>query len=114
METLDWVGDDVWYAHAVHVNDDEVRLSPRRGQGVGHCPSSNMRLASGIAPIKKYLDAGVKIGLGVDGSASNDGSNLLVEVREAMLLARLKVGLLPPEGPRTLLSPSIRYGPRSG
>ena len=106
METLDWVGNDVWYAHAVHVDDDEVRLFAREGAGVCHCPSSNMRLASGIAPVKKYRDAGVKTGLGVDGSASNDGSNLLVEVREAMLLARLKIGLLPPEGPRTVLSTS--------
>jgi cytosine/adenosine deaminase-related metal-dependent hydrolase len=65
-----------------------------------------MRLASGIAPIKKYRDNGVRTGLGVDGSASNDGSNLLVEVREAMLLARLKIGLLPPEGPQTVLSTS--------
>jgi cytosine/adenosine deaminase-related metal-dependent hydrolase len=105
-ESLDWVGEDVWYAHAIHVNDDEVRLFAQKGAGVCHCPSSNMRLASGIAPIKKYLDAGVKTGLGVDGSASNDGSNLLVEVREAMLLARLKIGLLPPEGPRTVLSTS--------
>jgi 8-oxoguanine deaminase len=106
METLDWVGDDVWYAHAVHVNDDEVRLFASKGAGVCHCPSSNMRLASGIAPVKKYLDAGVRTGLGVDGSASNDGSNLLVEVREAMLLARLKMGLRPPEGPMTVLSTS--------
>jgi 8-oxoguanine deaminase len=105
-ESLGWVGDDVWYAHAIHVNDDELRLFARQGAGVCHCPSSNMRLASGIAPVKKYLDAGVKTGLGVDGSASNDGSNLLVEVREAMLLARLKMGLLPPEGPRTVLSTS--------
>lgn len=106
METLDWVGDDVWYAHAIHVNDDEIRLFARKGAGVCHCPSSNMRLASGIAPVKKYLDAGVKTGIGVDGSASNDGSNLLVEVREAMLLARLKMGLRPPEGPETVLSTS--------
>jgi 8-oxoguanine deaminase len=106
METLDWVGDDVWYAHAVHVNDDEVRLFAQKGAGVCHCPSSNMRLASGIAPVKKYRDNGVRTGLGVDGSASNDGSNLLVEVREAMLLARLKIGLLPPEGPQTVLSTS--------
>lgn len=106
MESLDWVGSDVWYAHAVHVNDDEVRLFAQKGAGVCHCPSSNMRLASGIAPVKKYLDAGVRTGLGVDGSASSDGSNLLVELREAMLLARLKIGLLPPEGPQTVLSSS--------
>jgi 8-oxoguanine deaminase len=106
METLDWVGTDVWYAHAVHVNDEEVRLFAQKGAGVCHCPSSNMRLASGIAPVKKYLDAGVRTGLGVDGSASSDGSNLLIEVREAMLLARLKIGLLPPEGPQTVLSTS--------
>jgi cytosine/adenosine deaminase-related metal-dependent hydrolase len=106
METLNWVADDVWYAHAIHVNDDEIRLFAQSGAGACHCPSSNMRLASGIAPIKKYLAAGVKVGLGVDGSASNDGSNLLVEVREAMLLARLKMGLRPPEGPETVLSTS--------
>ncbi|MCC6313409.1 MAG: 8-oxoguanine deaminase [Thermomicrobiales bacterium] len=106
METLGWVGDDVWYAHAVHVDDDEIRAFAAKGAGVCHCPSSNMRLASGIAPIRKYLDAGVRTGLGVDGSASNDGSNLLIEVREAMLLARLKMGLRPPEGPMTVLSTS--------
>jgi cytosine/adenosine deaminase-related metal-dependent hydrolase len=106
METLDWVADDVWYAHAIHVNDDEIRLFAHSGAGACHCPSSNMRLASGIAPVKKYLGAGVKVGLGVDGSASNDGSNLLLEVRQAMLLARLKMGLRPPEGPETVLSTS--------
>ncbi len=106
METLDWVANDVWYAHAIHVNDEEIRLFANTGAGVCHCPSSNMRLASGIAPVKKYLAAGVKTGLGVDGSASNDGSNMLVEVREAMLLARLKMGLRPPEGPESLLSTS--------
>lgn len=106
METLGWVADDVWYAHAVHVNDDEVRLIAERGAGVSHCPSSNMRLASGIAPVKKYLDTGARIGLGVDGSASNDGSNMLLEARMALLLARLKIGLLPPEGPQTVLSTS--------
>jgi 8-oxoguanine deaminase len=106
METLGWVADDVWYAHAVHVNDDELKLFAERGAGVSHCPSSNMRLASGIAPVKKYFDAGVRTGLGVDGSASNDGSNLLLEARMALLLARLKMGLLPPEGPQTVLSTS--------
>jgi len=106
MESLDWVGKDVWYAHAIHVNDDEIRTFAAKGAGICHCPSSNMRLASGIAPVKKYRDAGVRTGLGVDGASSNDGSNLLIEVREAMLLARLKIGLLPPEGPRTVLSTS--------
>ena len=106
METLDWVGDDVWYAHAIHVNAAEIGLFAEKGAGVCHCPSSNMRLASGIAPVKQYLAAGVKTGLGVDGSASNDGSNLLVEVREGMLLARLKLGLRPPEGPESQLSTS--------
>ena len=102
MATLGWLGTDVWFAHAIHVNDDEIQEMARAGVGVAHCPSSNMRLASGIAPVKKYLAAGVKVGLGVDGSASNDGSNMLLEARQALLLARLRLGLLPPEGPRTL------------
>jgi 8-oxoguanine deaminase len=106
MESLGWVGDDVWYAHGVHVNDDEIGLFARSGTGVCHCPSSNMRLASGIAPVREYLDRGVKTGLGVDGSASNDANAMLAEARQAMLLARLRMGLLPPEGPRTVLSTS--------
>ena len=106
METMGWLGDDVWFAHAVHVDDDEIREFARTGVGVAHCPSSNMRLASGIAPVKQYLAAGVRVGLGVDGSASNDASNILLEARQAMLLARLRIGLLPPEGPQTLLSTS--------
>jgi 8-oxoguanine deaminase len=106
METLGWVAPDVWYAHAVHVNDDELRLFAQKGAGVSHCPSSNMRLASGIAPVKKYLEAGVRTGLGVDGSASNDASHMLLEARMALLLGRLKIGLLPPEGPETVLSTS--------
>ncbi len=108
MEGLDWVGPDVWYAHAIHVDDNEIRLFSRTGCGAAHCPCSNMRLGSGIAPVKKYMAAGVRVGLGVDGSASNDSSNMLLEVRQAMLLARLRLGLLPPEGPREhfLLSPS--------
>ena len=89
METLGWVGDDVWFAHAVHVNDAEIGLYARTGCGVAHCPSSNMRLASGIAPVQKCRAAGVKVGLGVDGSASNDGAHMLGEARQAMLLARL-------------------------
>jgi cytosine/adenosine deaminase-related metal-dependent hydrolase len=97
METLGWLGDDVWFAHAIHVDDAEIAKFARTGCGVAHCPCSNMRLGSGIAPIKKYRAAGVKVGLGVDGSASNDSSNILAEARQAMLLARLKLGL-PPSG----------------
>ena len=93
MQSVDWVGEDVWFAHAVYVDNEEVKTFASHGCGVAHCPSSNMRLASGIAPIKEYLAAGVKVGLGVDGSASNDGSRLLAEVRQAMLLARLKEGI---------------------
>jgi cytosine/adenosine deaminase-related metal-dependent hydrolase len=93
MEQVDWLGEDVWFAHSVHVNDEEIEIYRTSGSGVAHCPTSNMRLASGIAPILKMLNQGVKVGLGVDGSASNDGSNLLEEARQAMLVARLKAAL---------------------
>ena len=93
METLDWIGPDVWFAHSVHVNSEEIELYARSGCGVAHCPSSNMRLASGIAPIMEMLNSGVKVGLGVDGSASNDGSHMLGEARQTMLLSRLGAGL---------------------
>lgn len=88
-ESLDWIGDDVWFAHGVHVNPNEVHRLAATRTGIAHCPSSNMRLASGIAPIRAFLDAGVPVGLGVDGSASNDGSHLLAEARTAMLLQRV-------------------------
>ena len=94
MDVLNWVGEDVWFAHSVHVDPDEIALYARTGCGVAHCPTSNMRLASGIAPILEMLTAGVKVGLGVDGSASNDGSHLLEEVRQAMLVSRVRAGLL--------------------
>ncbi|MBS7544578.1 8-oxoguanine deaminase [Ancylobacter oerskovii] len=106
MEELGWLGDDVWFAHAVHVNAHEIGCFAGTGVGVCHCPSSNMRLASGIAPVKAYRRAGVKVGLGVDGSASNDGNHMLGEARQAMLLARLQISLRPPEGPDTALSTS--------
>ncbi len=93
MEQVNWIGSDVWFAHSVHVNDAEIDQYAKTGCGVAHCPSSNMRLASGIAPVLKMLTSGVKVGLGVDGSASNDGSHMLGEVRQAMLLARLGAGL---------------------
>ncbi len=91
MESLDWLGPDVWFAHSVHLSDDEIGVYARTGSGSAHCPSSNMRLASGIAPLRKMRAAGVKVGLGVDGSASNDSSHMLAEARQAMLLARLDV-----------------------
>lgn len=94
MQSVDWVGPDVWFAHSVHVNQEEVGVYARTGCGVAHCPSSNMRLASGFAPLQEFLQAGVKVGLGVDGSASNDGSHLLAEARQAMLMARLRAGMM--------------------
>ncbi len=99
METLGWVGGDVWFAHSVHVDDAEIEAYARTGCGVAHCPSSNMRLASGIAPVKEMRAAGVKVGLGVDGSASNDGSHMLAEARQAMLLSRLADSLTPGPSP---------------
>ncbi len=93
MQELDWVGDDVWFAHAVWVNGEEIQTFAQHKCGVAHCPTSNMRLASGIAPLKEYRAAGVNVGLGVDGSASNDGSHLLAEVRNAMLVSRVKEGI---------------------
>jgi 8-oxoguanine deaminase len=93
MQELAWVGADVWFAHAVWVNAEEIAVFAQHGCGVAHCPTSNMRLASGIAPIAAYRRAGVKVGLGVDGSSSNDGSHLLAVVRQAMLLARVNDGI---------------------
>jgi len=113
METVDWLGDNVWYGHAIHVDDDEIQQMARCGCGVSHCPSSNMRLASGIAPIKKYMAAGVKVGYGVDGSASNDSSNMMLEARTAFLLARVKMGLLPPEGPAKYMNLSQSHPKRA-
>ncbi len=88
-ESLEWLGGDVWFAHSVWVNDAEIAHYARTGTGVAHCPSSNMLLGSGIAPIRKMINAGVQVGLGVDGSASNDASHMLHEPRQAMLLARV-------------------------
>jgi len=93
MEIVNWMGSDVWFAHSVYCNHAEMRQYGEAGCGVAHCPTSNMRLASGIAPILDMLRWGVNVGLGVDGSASNDGSHLLEEVRQAMLVSRLRAGL---------------------
>lgn len=93
MQSVDWVGNDVWFAHSIYVNQDEISVYAHEGCGVAHCPSSNMRLASGIAPIRELMAAGVKTGLGVDGSASNDGSHMLGEARQAFMLSRIRSGL---------------------
>jgi cytosine/adenosine deaminase-related metal-dependent hydrolase len=91
-ESLGWVGHDVWHAHCVKLDAEGISLFARTGTGVAHCPCSNMRLASGIAPIPVMREAGVPVGLGVDGSASNDAGHLLGETRQAMLLARVGFG----------------------
>ncbi|HSM01791.1 MAG TPA: 8-oxoguanine deaminase [Acidimicrobiia bacterium] len=111
---LDWLGDDVWFAHAVFVASDEITRMAATGTGMAHCPSSNMRLASGIAPVAGYRTARVPVGLGVDGSASNDSSNLLAEARQALLLGRLAVspgiGEGAQMGARTALEIATRGG----
>lgn len=90
MESLDWLGSDVWFAHTIHVNEKDMKVL--KGSGVAHCPSSNMKLNSGICPTTELLKHGVKLGIAVDGSASNDGSNMWEEVRRTYLLNHLKYG----------------------
>lgn len=94
-QALGWVGEDVWHAHCVKLDDEGISLFAATRTGVAHCPCSNMRLASGIAPIRRMLTAGVPVGLGVDGSASNDAGQMVNEARQAMLLARLRKSLEP-------------------
>ena len=98
MERLGWIGSDVWFAHGIHFNDEELRLLAQTGTGVAHCPISNMKLASGVARIPEMLALGVPVGLAVDGSASNDGSSLLEELRVAFLLHRLNSSRQAPTG----------------
>jgi cytosine/adenosine deaminase-related metal-dependent hydrolase len=98
-ESVGWLGDDVWHAHCVKLDAAGIARFAATGTGVAHCPCSNMRLASGIAPIRRMLDAGVPVGLGVDGSASNDGAHLLGEARAALLLARVGRSLEPARAP---------------
>ena len=87
--SVGWLGDDVWHAHCVKLDDKAIQAFGQTGTGVAHCPCSNMRLASGMAPIRKMLNHQVPVGLGVDGSASNDTSHLLAEARQAFLMARV-------------------------
>jgi cytosine/adenosine deaminase-related metal-dependent hydrolase len=88
LEQLGWLADDVWCAHCVHLSDEQVGRLAGTGTGVAHCPTSNLRLGAGIAPVRRLLDAGVRVGLGVDGSASNERSDLFLEVKQALLVAR--------------------------
>ena len=94
-QNLDWVGHDVWHAHCVKIDPAGMDLFAKTGTSISHCPCSNMRLASGILPLRKLLNLGVNVGLGVDGSASNDGAHMLGEARQAMLLARVAKSLEP-------------------
>lgn len=98
MEKVGWLGDDVWYAHGIHFNDEELRLLAETGTGVAHCPVSNMKLSSGVCRVRDMLDLGVPLGLAVDGSASNDCSNLMAEIRAAYLLHRLTSNEKAPTG----------------
>jgi len=93
MQEVDWIGGDVWFAHCVHISGNEIGLFADQGCGVAHCPGSNMRLGSGIAPVLAMRSKGVNVGIGVDGSASNDSSHYLEEIRRAMLLSRVGAGL---------------------
>ncbi len=92
MESVGWVGSDVWFAHSIYVNQQEIEKMAKTGTGVGHCPVSNLRLGSGIAPIPEMLSAGVPVSLAVDGSASNDSSDMLGEVRTCLLVHRYRTG----------------------
>ena len=109
LEQLGWLADDVWCAHCVHLSGDDVRRMGAEGTGVAHCPSSNMRLGAGIAPVREMLDERVRVGLGVDGPASNERSDLLNETRQALLVARARKG---PEAmtPREALRLATRGG----
>jgi cytosine/adenosine deaminase-related metal-dependent hydrolase len=109
LEQLDWLAGDVWCAHCVHLSDDDVRAFGAAGTGVAHCPTSNLRLGAGVAPVRAMLDAGVPVGLGVDGSASNERSDLSADVKQALLVARGAGG---PEA--MTVRDALRLGTRGG
>ncbi len=117
-EALGWVGEDVWHAHCVKLDAPGLASFAASGTGVAHCPSSNMRLASGIAPVRAMLDAGVPVGLGVDGSASNDGAQMVAEARMAMLLQRVGIAAEPfgcDRGPAAMTArDALRIATRGG
>jgi cytosine/adenosine deaminase-related metal-dependent hydrolase len=109
LESLGWLADDVWCAHCVHLSRPEIARFGETGTGVAHCPSSNLRLGAGVAPVRELLDAGVRVGLGVDGSASNERGDLFLEVKQALLVARGR------GGPEALTArEALRLGTRGG
>jgi cytosine/adenosine deaminase-related metal-dependent hydrolase len=109
LERLGWTADDVWCAHCVHLSDADVQTFGKQGVGVAHCPTSNLRLGAGVAPVRQLLDAGVRVGLGVDGSASNERSDLFAEVKQALLVARGRGG-----GEAMTARDALRLGTRGG
>ncbi len=113
-ESLDWMGTDTWFAHAVHVSPEDIDKMAAAGTGVAHCPTSNMRLSSGIAPLRGFMDKKVPVGLGVDGSASNDGSHLLGEARQALLVARTARALEDPASPMVTARQVLRVATAGG
>jgi len=109
LTDLDWLGPDVWCAHCVHLSVDDTADFAASKTGVGHCPTSNLRLGAGVAPVREYLDAGIRVGLGVDGSASNERGDLLYEVKQALLVARGR------GGPAAMTArEALRIGTRGG
>jgi cytosine/adenosine deaminase-related metal-dependent hydrolase len=109
LERVGWIADDVWCAHCVHLSDGDVQTFAARGVGVAHCPTSNLRLGAGVAPVSELLTAGVRVGLGVDGSASNERSDLFAEVKQALLVARGRGG-----GAAMTARDALRLGTRGG
>jgi cytosine/adenosine deaminase-related metal-dependent hydrolase len=109
LEQVGWTSDDVWCAHCVHLSDEDVATFSACGMGVAHCPTSNLRLGAGVAPVRAMVDAGVRVGLGVDGSASNERGDLFLEVKQALLVARGR------GGPDALTArEALRLGTRGG
>ncbi len=113
-ESLGWSGADVWFSHAIHMRREEIERLGSTRTGVAHCPTSNMRLGSGVAPIQAQRASGMRVGLGVDGSASNDGSHMLDEARHAMLLQRAARSVIPDQGPMLSAQEALCLATRGG